>query len=175
VALAWAKHRPMLAESHRFRVAIDRVVPHRERAQVSGQDAYRSLISSTHTLKPASVLGPNALLIATSVASRPRATRIRPIRARCSSDQRYATGRPRTPRTTRQNPWGHTAAARPRRRGLGLSSGESRHDGQPARQQPPDRAIEWGSPASFSNALAESRSRPGGRRMRVHQLPKPSP
>src|ERR1700693_6339144 len=45
-----------------------------------GQDVCRSLISSVHTWKPTSMLGPNALLIATSVASRPRAIRTRPMR-----------------------------------------------------------------------------------------------
>ncbi len=38
------------------------------------------LTSSVQTVKPASVLGPNVLLIATSVASRPRAMSTRPIR-----------------------------------------------------------------------------------------------
>ena len=43
VALARAEHHPMLAEPHRFRVAIDRDMPHREQAHAGGQDVRRSL------------------------------------------------------------------------------------------------------------------------------------
>ena len=38
------------------------------------------VISSVITLKPASVHGPNEVTIATSVASRPRAIKMRPMR-----------------------------------------------------------------------------------------------
>ena len=42
VALARAKHHPMLAEPDRFRVAIDRDVPHREQAHAGRQAVRRS-------------------------------------------------------------------------------------------------------------------------------------
>ena len=45
-----------------------------------GDRAGYSVTSSVITLKPASVHGPNEVTIATSVASRPRAIRMRPMR-----------------------------------------------------------------------------------------------
>src|SRR5580765_7498361 len=69
----------MLAELHGLRITIDGDVPNGKET-CAGHSGSRSPISSTHTLKPTSVLGPNALLMATSVASRPRAIRIRPMR-----------------------------------------------------------------------------------------------
>ena len=81
VALARAEHHAMLAELDRFRIAIDRDMPHGEQAHAGRHDgATARTISSTHTLKPDSVLGPNAVLMATSVASRPRAISTRPMR-----------------------------------------------------------------------------------------------
>src|SRR5258708_35392329 len=72
VTLSRPKHHAMLAKSHGFGIAVGRHVPH-------GQNAAH-LTSSVQTVKPASVLGPKELLIATSVASRPRAITTRPIR-----------------------------------------------------------------------------------------------
>jgi hypothetical protein len=46
----------------------------------NGHVGAADVTSSVITLKPASVQGPNEVTIATSVASRPRAMRIRPIR-----------------------------------------------------------------------------------------------
>jgi len=84
VAFARAEHHAMFAKRHLLGIAIDcgvtdADVPH----PVSGHPRCRHghpWISSVQTLKPASVFGPKVLVIATSVASRPRAMRTRPMR-----------------------------------------------------------------------------------------------
>src|SRR5258708_13944202 len=65
----------MLAKSHGFRISVGGDVRDRQETHV-----VPALTSSVQTVKPASVGGPNVLLIATSVASRPRAMSTRPIR-----------------------------------------------------------------------------------------------
>src|SRR2546426_9982234 len=77
VTLARPKHHAVFAKFHGLRISVGRDVPHSQKAHVVPR-AY--LTSSVQTVKPASVLGPNVLLIATSVASRPRAMSTRPIR-----------------------------------------------------------------------------------------------
>src|SRR4029453_12159685 len=84
VTLAWPKHHAVLAKSHRLRISVDRDVPHCQEAHVVPAELpnpafSRGLVtSSAQTVKPARVLGPNVLLMATSVASRPRAMSTRP-------------------------------------------------------------------------------------------------
>ena len=86
VTLARPEHHAMLAKSHRFRISVDRDVPHGQKPRLGLADLLNAtfgeghLTSSVQTVKPARVLGPNVLLIATSVASRPRAMSTRPIR-----------------------------------------------------------------------------------------------
>ena len=98
VALARPEHHAMLTEPDRLRVAIDRDVAHRQQAHAGGQDvrrSSRSMTSSVHTLKPTSVLGPNALLMRD--VRRIAAARHQDApdaRRRCSWDRRYASGRP---------------------------------------------------------------------------------
>src|SRR4029079_1660021 len=77
MALARAKHRAMFAKSHRLRIPISRDMPDRHKTHLLSS---AHLTSSAQTVKPASVVRPNVLLMATSVASRPRAISTRPIR-----------------------------------------------------------------------------------------------
>src|SRR6516164_3721315 len=63
------------------RVVVD--VDHKPRSRESSERrtrVHRDVTSSVNTLKPASTHGPNEVAIATSVASRPRAIKIRPMR-----------------------------------------------------------------------------------------------
>ena len=70
----------MLAEAHWLAVTVHRGVAHREnRHQRAAPPVWPLGISSVQTRKLFSVFGPNVVVIATSVASRPRAIRMRPI------------------------------------------------------------------------------------------------
>src|SRR6516164_7214336 len=62
------------------RVTCDQRRARRLRDRFSARRGLVAATSSVITLKPASVHGPNEVTIATSVASRPRAIRIRPMR-----------------------------------------------------------------------------------------------
>src|SRR5690242_6699008 len=73
VAGAGPEHHAVLAEVHRLRVRVGGDVP-------DGQEPHGVSASSAQTVNSLSVLGPNVLLIATSVASRPRAISTRPMR-----------------------------------------------------------------------------------------------
>ena len=63
--------------------------------------------------------------------------------------------------------------------GLAVSAAEQEHErvvGQVLQRRAavPTRAIGSGMPVSFRIELADSRSRPAGATIRLHQLPKPS-
>ena len=77
VALTWPKHHAMFAKSHWLRISIAGDVPHCENTHLVSR---AHLASPAQTVKSARVVRPNVLLIATSVASRPRAISTRPIR-----------------------------------------------------------------------------------------------
>jgi hypothetical protein len=67
-------------------------------------DNQLSIISSVTTLNPISALGPNVVLRATSIASRPLAINIRPIRGTLLRGSKLTTGLRGTPRTKRRSP-----------------------------------------------------------------------
>ena len=74
--------------------------------------ASTAVTSSVVTLKLASVQGPNEVTIATSVASRPRAIKMRPMRGTLLRHQKCTNlprGRPQTKRRNRQEDRGRNA------------------------------------------------------------------
>ncbi len=85
VAFPRAEHHPVFAKLHWFRVSINREMPHGQKGHISLLDVrYITLdgictTSSVQTLKLVRVFAPKVVAIATSHASRPRASSTRPI------------------------------------------------------------------------------------------------